>query len=70
MEEDDKWTGRIIGIVGSLPLLAVITGHPIGYAVGIAWGVLGWFLMGEAFSDYKKMEKRVKELEHQRLKKE
>lgn len=67
--EDEEWVTMGIASVGSLPILSVLTGHPLGYAIGIIWGILGWLLMAEAFSDYKKMEKRVKELEKQKGKK-
>ena len=67
--EDENWVTIGISLVGSLPILSVLTKHPIGYAVGIIWGVMGWLLMAEAFIDYKKMERRVKELEEQKNKK-
>mgnify|MGYP001571479929 FL=1 len=65
-DENSKWKSIALASVCSLPILAVVTGHPFGYAVCIIWGWMGWILMAEAFSDYKKMKERVEELEKQK----
>ena len=47
--EDKKWTNMAIVSVGSLPIFSVLTGHPIGYTVGIIWGDYGMATDGGSF---------------------